>query len=79
MQELLEYSKWHNSGIIITIPNELKDKVGIKIEELLKKEKKQIIFAMEQAAMYVSAASLDIGLNKMTFEDLYNQIYNQNK
>ena len=41
------------------------------------KEKNQIIHAMEIAAMYVSAASLDKEIGKMTFEDLYNQTYNQ--
>jgi hypothetical protein len=47
--------------------------------ELLEKEKEQIIDAMERTAMYVSAASLDKEIGKMTFEDLYNQTYNQNK
>ena len=79
MQELLEYSKWTNSGILITIPDELKEKVSIKIQELLEKEKNQLIFVMEQTAMYVSAASLDKDIGKMTFDDLYNQIFNQNK
>jgi hypothetical protein len=48
-------------------------------EELLEKEKEQIIDAMERTAMYVSAASLDKEIGKMTIEDLYNQTYNQDK
>jgi len=48
-------------------------------DKYLEKEKEQIIDAMERAAMYVSAASLDKEIGKMTFEDLYNQTYNQNK
>ena len=44
---------------------------------LLEKEKEQIIDAMERTAMYVSAASLDKEIGKMTFEDLYNQTYNK--
>ena len=42
-------------------------------------EKEQIIDAMEKTAMYVSAALIDKEIGKMTFEDLYNQTYNQNK
>jgi hypothetical protein len=49
------------------------------IPYLLEKEKEQIIDAMEKTAMYVSAASIDKEIGKMTFEDLYNQTYNQNK
>ena len=48
-------------------------------DNYLEKEKEQIIDAMEKTAMYVSAASLDKEIGKMTFEDLYNQTYNQNK
>ena len=44
-------------------------------EVYIQKEKEQIIDAMERAAMYVSAASLDKEIGKMTFEDLYNQTY----
>lgn len=50
-----------------------------KVNECLEKEKQQIIDIMEKTAMYVSAASLDKEIGKMTFEDLYNQTYNQNK
>ena len=42
----------------------------------LNQEKEQIIDAMEKTAMFVSAASLDKEIGKMTFEDLYNQTYN---
>jgi len=56
--------------------NEIFDK---GFNKYLEKEKEQIIDAMERTAMYVSAASLDKEIGKMTFEDLYNQIYNQNK
>jgi hypothetical protein len=42
-------------------------------------EKEQIIDAMEKTAMYVSAALIEKEIGKMTFEDLYNQTYNQNK
>ena len=44
--------------------------------DCMEKEKEQIIDAMERTAMYVSAASLDKEIGKMTFEDLYNQTYN---
>jgi hypothetical protein len=43
--------------------------------DCMEKEKNQIIHAMEIAAMYVSAASLDKEIGKMTFEDLYNKTY----
>jgi hypothetical protein len=48
-------------------------------KSLIIKEKEQIIDAMERTAMYVSAASLDKEIGKMTFEDLYNQTYNNDK
>ncbi len=48
----------------------------VRANDLLEKEKEQIIDAMEKTAMYVSAASLDKEIGKMTFEDLYNQTYN---
>ena len=48
-------------------------------EKYLEKEKEQIIDAMERTAMYVSVASIDKEIGKMTIEDLYNQTYNQNK
>jgi hypothetical protein len=54
--------------------------INLKIEdfkEALEKEKEQTIDAMERAAMYVSAASLDKEIGKITFEDLYNQTYNK--
>jgi hypothetical protein len=54
--------------------------INLKIEdfkEALEKEKEQIIDAMERTAMYVSAASLDKEIGKITFEDLYNQTYNK--
>jgi hypothetical protein len=47
--------------------------------DCMEKEKEQIIDAMEKTAMYVSAASIDKEIGKMTFEDLYNKTYNQNK
>jgi len=47
--------------------------------EYLEKEKEQIIDAMERTAIYVSVASIDKEIGKMTIEDLYNQTYNQNK
>jgi len=47
----------------------------IEAQSFLEKEKEQIIDAMERTAMYVSAASLDKEIGKMTFEDLYNQTY----
>ena len=43
------------------------------------KEKEQIIDAMERTAMYVSVASIDKEIGKMTIEDLYNQTYNNEK
>jgi hypothetical protein len=45
--------------------------------DCMEKEKEQIINAMEKTAMYVSAASLDKEIGKMTFEDLYNQTFNK--
>jgi hypothetical protein len=48
-------------------------------EQAKQMEKEQIIDAMEKTAMYVSAALIDKEIGKMTFEDLYNQTYNQNK
>ena len=65
MQELME---WLDDSIPETIK-----------EKYLEKEKEQIIDAMEKTAMYVSAASIDKEIAKMTFEDLYNQTYNQNE
>ena len=46
-------------------------------KSLIIKEKEQIIDAMERTAMYVSVASIDKEIGKMTIEDLYNQTYNQ--
>ena len=51
----------------------------VRATDLIEKEKEQIIDAMERTAMYVSAASLDKEIGKMTIEDLYNQTYNQDK
>ena len=56
---------------------QLPEKVKEQSILLLEKEKEQIIDAMERTAMYVSAASLDKEIGKMTFEDLYNQTYNK--
>ena len=71
MQELWDYidANYHEEGF------KLYDAKEISLE----KEKKQIIDAMEKTAMYVSAALIDKEIGKMTFEDLYNQTYNQNK
>ena len=48
-------------------------------KSLIIKEKEQIIAAMERTAMYVSVASIDKEIGKMTIEDLYNQTYNNEK
>jgi hypothetical protein len=66
MQELINYMKPYFY---------LTHEILQMFDEALEKEKEQIIDAMERTAMYVSAASLDKEIGKMTFEDLYNQTY----
>jgi hypothetical protein len=69
MQELIDWVECDNDNNVYDILD--------KAKELLEKEKEHIIDAMERTAMYVSAASLDKEIGKMTFEDLYNQTYNK--
>ena len=73
MQELIEWIRYTNKECHSIMFNE-----G-RFNEALKKEKEQIIDAMERTAIYVSVASIDKEIGKMTIEDLYNQTYNQNK
>ena len=78
MQELIDemtvYLDLHESPEVKEVLRILK---ASAIRKYWKKEKEQIIDAMEKTAMYVSAASLDKEIGKMNFEDLYNQTYNK--
>jgi len=78
MQELIDemtkYLDLHESPEVKEVLRILK---ASAIRKYWKKEKEQIIDAMERTAMYVSAASLDKEIGKMTFEDLYNQTFNK--
>lgn len=47
MQELLEYLRFSNSGIIITVSDEQKENLGRMIEDFLELERKQIDNAFE--------------------------------
>jgi hypothetical protein len=74
MQELLDDIQKY-----IKVDWPMNKSIRNSINKALEKEKEQIIDAMERTAMYVSAASLDKEIGKMTIEDLYNQTYNQDK
>ena len=80
MQELIE---WCNSCLTdktISHGGRIALEVTIvRATDLIEKEKEQIIDAMERTAMYVSVASIDKEIGKMTIEDLYNQTYNNEK
>ena len=70
---------WLVNKVYMVIPDSERNFLeGLK-EMAKEMEKEQIINAMEKTAMYVSAALIDKEIGKMTFEDLYNQTYNQNK
>ena len=73
MQELIEWAEFYENEPIRPII--LKHQMKLSLE----KEKEQIIDAMERTAMYVSVASIDKEIGKMTIEDLYNQTYNNEK
>ena len=71
LQEIFEYWDTQNNPLVIL------NWIASNEKRLLEKEKEQIIDAMERTAMYVSVASIDKEIGKMTIEDLYNQTYNQ--
>jgi hypothetical protein len=73
LDKLLDGRRKNEDATIFKLPP---DKLYERAKQM---EKEQIMDAMEKTAMYVSAALIDKEIGKMTFEDLYNQTYNQNK
>ena len=51
----------------------------VRANDLLEKEKNQSIGLIQQTAMFLEASKIDNEIAKMSFEDVYNSYYNQNK
>jgi hypothetical protein len=73
MQELFEYWDTQNNPLVIL------NWIASNEKRLLEKEKEQSIELIKQTAMFMAAANLDSEIAKMSYEDVYNSYYNQNK